>query len=168
MERKNKLERGDLQRRTAFCNWFIGHRRFLTFLIGDEAQFLLDGAVSTQNVRCYAPKGNPPDFSYRRNKNDKRSVRVWAGIIEDHIIGPFVYHGNMDSQLYTRMLTNEVIPALQQLGYSQARRGGVHFPGLYLIQDGAPCHMSRHTRAFLETFFPGKEVRRFNPIEWPP
>ena len=31
-ERKNQLYPGDLQSRTAFCSWFIGCRRFMTFL----------------------------------------------------------------------------------------------------------------------------------------
>ena len=60
IERRNKLRPADLGRRLAFCQWLRGNRRHpITFLIGDEAQFLLNGKVCTQNVRSYAPKGNP-------------------------------------------------------------------------------------------------------------
>ena len=166
IQRKNKLQPADLGRCLAFCRWVL-RRRHIQFLIGDEAQFLLNGKVLTQNVRCYSPKGNPPaNFQYETDRNNKQSVRVWAGVIDNNIIGPFFYAGNMNSQRYINMVVNQIVPSLQQLGYRQGRCG-IYFPGLFYIQDGAPCHTSHQSRAVLEQYFPNKVVSRFNTVEWP-
>ena len=170
IQSKNKLKPADLVRRLAFCQWLVHPRRIhnITFVIGDEAQFLVNGKVCTQNVRHYAPRGNPPvNFTYETDSNNRQSVRVWAGVVDQHLLGPFFFNGNLDSQGYINLIQQQVIPALQQLGYRQARHG-VHFNAMYFIQDGAPCHTSRQTRAFLEQYFPGKVVSRFNATEWPP
>jgi len=58
----------DLPRRLNFAQWFVNqslNQRFLfNVVIGDEASFAMNGTVSTQNVRCYAPKGQPPDIFF--------------------------------------------------------------------------------------------------------
>ena len=87
-------------------------------MIGDKAQFRLNGNVCTQNVRCYASRGNTPaNFVYETNNNDRQSMRAWAGVIDNNMIGPFFYVGNLNSQRYIQLITNQVLSCLQQLGY---------------------------------------------------
>ena len=122
----------------------------------------MSGDVCTHNVGSYGPKGN----HYDGNGADRRSIEVWAGMIENHIIGPFVFAGNMNSDMYCHLIEAQVIPALQALGYRQHRHDNV-FPTLWFYQDGAPCHTSCQSRDFLARYFPNKVVSRFNPIQLP-
>ena len=71
MEIRQQLQENDFQRRLQFCHWFedrCRNPRFLpNYVISDEAGFLMNGKVSTQNIREYAPLGNPPAFNYDVN-----------------------------------------------------------------------------------------------------
>ena len=69
-----QLKENDFQRRSDFSYWFLqqcNNVRFL-FNIGDEASFAMSGAVNTWNVREYAPKGQVPEFIYKRNDSRER------------------------------------------------------------------------------------------------
>ena len=94
IEIRHELLPRDLASRTDFCQWLVQRPRgFMPHLvIGDEANFHLNGEVTTENVRQYAPKGHPPaNYTYiRRNSRDK--LGVWAALVGDgSIIGPFFF-----------------------------------------------------------------------------
>ena len=80
----HKLEAGDYERRIRFCRWFSHNAHNIRFLsnivIGDEAIFCMNGSVSTQNVRCYAPKGNRPEFKFEKKNQNRAKLHVWAGL----------------------------------------------------------------------------------------
>ena len=40
---------------------------------------------------------------------------VWAGLIKDHIIGPFFINGSVTGQVYLQLLQQRVWPALQAI-----------------------------------------------------
>jgi len=40
-------------------------------------------------------------------------VNVWAGIIGDHLIGPFFIDENLNSEMYETMLIEQIIPAIR-------------------------------------------------------
>ena len=63
-------------------------------IIGDEAIFQLKGSVSTQNVRCYAPKGEPPEDFEKSNSREK--LHIWIGLCGNgQIIGPHFFNENV-------------------------------------------------------------------------
>ena len=83
MHVRHELLPADFARRLRFSVWFNERCRrenFLdSFLIGDEASFVMNGEVNTQNVRQYAPKGHSPAFNYERS-NSRVHLTVWAAL----------------------------------------------------------------------------------------
>ena len=142
MRVRHELKPTDPGRRIQFCQWLLNKcrdRRFLhNFLIGDEAGFAMNGSVNTQNVREYAPKGQPPDFFYQRNECRTR-ITVWVGLCGNgKLIGPFFFEGSVNGLRYLEMLNEKVFPKLVQLFGDQF--DGDHFSRLWWAQDGAPAH----------------------------
>ena len=108
---------------SVFCQWFLHHcnnRKFLAnLLIGDEAEFALNGAVNNHNVRMYASAKKAPDFHY--NVNDSRQkLTVWVGLCGNgDILGPFFFDGNVNEQSYSNFLNYKVIPLITVLFQNQ-------------------------------------------------
>ena len=70
---RHDLLPGNFARRLRFSVWFNERCRrenfLVNLLIGDEASFVMNGEVNTQNVRQYAPKGHPPTFNFERSNS---------------------------------------------------------------------------------------------------
>lgn len=85
---------------------------------------------------------------------------AWAGIINNDLIGPYFFQGNVDAEAYLEMLNNFVLPELNRLGYD---------PKAIIYQhDGAPAHYALAVRQFLNENFDawiGRGVDAFIP--WP-
>ena len=63
-------------------------------MISDEACFFMNNKVNTQNIREYAPLGNPPAFNYDVNGSQEK-LTVWAAVCGNgSLIGPFFIDGN--------------------------------------------------------------------------
>lgn len=91
---RHELKNDDFRRRLAYARWFENschNPRFLhNLVVGDEAAFGMNGHVSTQNVRCYAPKGNPPATANFEVSSDRRKLHLWGGICGNGtLLGPF-------------------------------------------------------------------------------
>jgi len=164
-----KLERDDPARRMRFCRWFSEQAHNVRFLsnlvIGDEAIFQLNGSVSTQNVRCYAPKGEPPvDYKFEKS-NSREKLHVWIGLCGNgQIIGPHFFNRNVNGRVYREMLEQVVFPAVAHI----YQRYGDNFNDLWWFQDGAPAHRSRDVRRVLQERFEHRIVALNHDIEWPP
>ena len=105
MKIRHQLQENDFQRRLQFSHWFqdkCRDPRFLpNYVISDEAGFAMNGKVNTQNVREYAPVGNPPPFTYDVNSS-REKLTVWAAIIGNGtLIGPFFIDGNLNGNVIT-------------------------------------------------------------------
>ena len=58
-------------------------------MIGDKASFAMNGRVNTQNVRCYAPSGEAPNFRFEKN-DSREKIMVWGGVCGNGVLfGPF-------------------------------------------------------------------------------
>ena len=87
-------------------------------------------------------------------------MNVWAGIINNTIIGPFFIEGNLDGRKYEELLRNQIVPAIQVFA-------GVHFDHTWFQQDGAAPHYARDIRNYLQEVFAGRWIGRRGVIEWP-
>ena len=164
----HKLEPTDYGRRVNFCRWFTHQARTNRFLansiIGDEANFCLNGTVSTQNVRCYAPKGQLPEFKYEKH-HSREKLSVWIGLCGNgEIIGPYFFNRNVNGRTYGDMLLQFVYPAIARA----YQRYGLVFDGLWWFQDGAPAHRTRAIRRSLHQKFENRVVALNERVEWPP
>ena len=73
-------------------------------------------------------------------------ITVFAGMWSHGIVGPFFHYDYVNGESYLRMLTEEVVPWLQ---------------------DGAPAHFSTIVRQYLDETFDNC-IGRSGKISWPP
>ena len=73
----------------------------------------------------------------------KAGVMVGAGLIKDHIIGPFFINGSVTGQVYLQLLQQRVWPALQAI----IGEGEEFF---VFQHDGASAHYETRVRAWLD------------------
>lgn len=170
IQRRNALLPGDLPRRMDYCQWLTNRpNRFLRdVIIGDEANFPMNGNVNTHNVRCYAPKNNPPrHFTYDIPVSREKLV-VWAGMMGDGaLVGPVFIDGNMNAAKYREVINQTIVPHLLANGRYQVNANG-SIRRVWYFQDGAPCHRERGVHQILEDLFPRRVVGLGHAVEWPP
>lgn len=86
---------------------------------------------------------------------------VWAGIINEHVIGPYFFDENVSAQTYLTMLREFVLPDLARLGYDPNQ--------IWYMHDGAPAHATNTVRKFLTDNFLAWIGRGDDTtINWPP
>ena len=159
------LQAGDPARRLAYCQWLVARppRFMVNVIVGDEAEFHMDGRVNTWNTRHYGP--NNPNITYDIPHN-KQKVMVWIGMIGDNtIIGPYFFHANITGQTYLDMINRYVVPQLVRR-YGRRQNGSI--PLKWWIQDGAPAHRSIVVRNRLQGLFQNRVVGLGHAQEWPP
>lgn len=125
----------------------------------DESNFFLNGSVNKHNM-SYWSEENPHWMMDTRATQYPQKVNVWAGFLDDKIIGPFFYEGNLGGIQYEDMLRNEIVPAIQAIV-------GENFNQTWFQQDGAAAHYARNVRNYLNVVFPGRWIGRRGSIEWP-
>ena len=98
----------------------------------------MNGKVSTQNVRCYAPQGQRPDFNYEVSSCREKHM-VWMALCGNGtVLGPHFFEGNVTGDKYLQMLNEEAFPELINAFGRQFQNG--RFRHLWWAQDGAPPH----------------------------
>lgn len=128
----------------------------------DECHFWLSGYVNKQNYRFWATE-NPRIFETSELKPVR--ITVWCAISAVGIIGPIFLEENITGELYTKMLEEEFIPAVQGLNCIE---------DYWYMQDGARPHRTDQVFALLDEHFHGRvigldyETRFGCGIEWPP
>lgn len=83
---------------------------------------------------------------------------VWGGIIDEKIIGPFFFDGNVNGESYLNMLREFVLPRLNLMGINPNE--------IWFQQDGAPSHRTRTVTEFLNNNFHGW-IGNGGTINWP-
>lgn len=168
IHKRHQLKRQDFPRRMAFCRWFLNanhNPRFSSrIIIGDEAAFHMNGKVTSNNVRMYAPRGQRPDFNYDVNFS-REKISVWAGICGNgSILGPFFFDRNVSGPSYLAMLNRDILPSIPNL-YPHIQNP---LQQVWWFQDGAPAHRSRAVKDRLVGVFDQRLVALGTRVEWPP
>lgn len=159
-----ELQEDDPQRRLLFCENLMemvdNNQNFLQNIVfTDEATFMLHGKVNHQNFRYWSDV-NPHEM-HENHTQYPQKLNVWAGILNNQIIGPFFIEGNLTAARYLEMLTDQIIPAVQAANNGQINE-------LWFQQDGAPPHWGVNVRHYLDQTFPQRWIGRGGPTEWPP
>lgn len=84
---------------------------------------------------------------------------VWAGIIDEQLIGPYFFERNVNTDAYIELLGNYVYPELILRGYDPEN--------VWYQHDGAPPHRSLETRDWLDANF-NNWIGIGGTIGWPP
>lgn len=100
----------------------------------------------------------------RQNMEIRNQIRfglnVWAGILNNEIIGPFIFENNLNGAGYLNILENYLSDYLENLPIERLRH-------LWFQQDGAPPHNLRAVREFLHREFPDQWIGNRGVVRWP-
>lgn len=124
--------------------------------------FFLNGQVNRHNCRYWSDT-NPHWFRETHTQYPQR-LNVWAGIVGDHIVGPYFIDGNLTSATYLELLDTTIDPRITELLENDEN---LLENELVFQQDGAPPHYALPVREYLNDRFPGRWIGRRGPIEWP-
>lgn len=124
--------------------------------------FFLNGEVNRHNCRYWSDT-NPHWFRETHTQYPEK-LNVWAGILGDHIVGPFFIDGNLNGATYLELLDTTVDPTITELLENDEN---LFENQLIFQQDGAPPHYSLPVREYLNNRFPGRWIGRRGPMEWP-
>ena len=134
---------GDIDKRVKWAEDYLeAAERDFTYpdyiLWTDEVIFHLDGHVNRHNAVIWSIQ-NPHALMECSNQKKAVGWSAWAGLIKDHIIGPFFIIGG---QVYLQLLQQRVWPALQAIM-------GEEEEFVVFQHDGASAHYDTRVRAWL-------------------
>lgn len=155
----------DYALRIAFAQWYLGKCATSPLfpaevLFSDEASFTREGIFNTHNDHIWAVEN--PHAIRRRVAQIRFSVNVWAGIMGDHLIGPYLLPSRLTGPNYLLFL-QQVLPQLlrdERISASTQRT-------MWFQHDGAPAHYSRDVRNYLDVTFGQQWIGRGGPVRWP-
>lgn len=162
VKNSQQLLEEDPFRRMQFCETMLekchADQSFLSnVLFSDESTFMLHGKSNSSIVRYWSTHNlhfnNPIRTQYPQKLN------VWAGILNNHIIGPLIIDGNLNSQKYLELLRNQVVPVLNEQ---------FNIEETWFQHDGCPAHNSIQVTNYLNEIFPNRWIGNNGPIKWPP
>jgi hypothetical protein len=163
----HELNEDDFDRRMEYCE-ILSERVIETpnllykICFSDECTFYLNGEVNRQNFRYWSDSN--PHLARQVHTQHPQKLNVWAGILGNHIIGPFFLEGNLNGEGYLNLLINHIMPSITNtLELDPLLENEVVFQ-----QDGAPPHYVAPVRQFLNNTFPDRWIGRRGPTEWPP
>lgn len=161
-----ELNEDDNDRRLQFCevmsNNLLNTMHLYNICFSDECMFFLNGQVNRHNCRYWSDT-NPHWFRETHTQYPQR-LNVWAGIVGDHIVGPYFIDGNLTSATYLELLDTTIDPRITELLENDEN---LLENELVFQQDGAPPHYALPVREYLNDRFPGRWIGRRGPIEWP-
>lgn len=164
LQRVQALLPADHPARVRFAQWYLDQCRhdvnFPSYvLFTDESYFTRDGVFNQHNAHLWAlenPHGVRPHDAQHRF-----AVNVWAGLVGDCLVGPYLLPTPLTSANYLIFL-EEVLPGLLQSVPHTVRRN------LWFQHDGAPPHYGRCVRSHLNASFGQRWIGRGGPVAWPP
>lgn len=125
----------------------------------DEAGFTNTRMINRQNVR----KWTPQNTHWHREvpyQNPWR-VNVWAGILGNHLVGPYFFEGNLTSERYAHLLENVLPGLLENIPLATRQE-------MWFQHDGAPAHTANAITDILDRDYPERWIGLRGPVEWPP
>ena len=124
----------------------------------DESIFTQKGNVNRQNLRNWAPEN--PRWVRPVENQVRWKVIVWAGIVGDRVVGPFIFEENLNGNLYCEFLQN-TLPGLLE-------NNPVPMNRMWWLQDGAPAHNTAAVSDCLNGYFGRRWIGNRGPSIWPP
>lgn len=158
-QRVQALTPADFPPRTQFCEWILNNQHEVpNILWTDESTFTRNGATNMHNIHIWAHEN--PRGVLRANFQHRFSVNVWAGMCGNLLIGPVFLPNRLNGHEYLIFLQNNLEALLEDVPLAVLRN-------MYLQNDGAPAHVQRNVREWLDETFPGRWIGRNGPVPWP-
>lgn len=165
LQKVHELNPNDFPARVVYANWVLQQQRNVPSFIGsvlftDEAGFNKNGIINSHNLHVWAEE-NPHSTIIARYQHQFPAINVWAGIIGNSLIGPFVLPARLNGPLYLEFLQNNLQELLENVPIETRQN-------MWFMHDGAPPHFSVAVREHLNNVFPNHWIGRAGPVAWPP
>lgn len=162
-QRVQELTPADFNPRERFAHWFLNKyqedNEFPKYvLFTDESTFTRSGIVNTHNFHMW--QNENPHIVRQSNYQHRFSVNVWAGIISNNLVGPYVLPERVTGESYYVFL-REVLPGLLDSVPLGIRRR------MWFQHDGCPAHYAINVRQYLDRTYPNRWIGRSGPVPWP-
>lgn len=163
LKKSNEIFPNDKYERFDFCEALLercnNNENFVNhILFTDESSFPIHGKHNPSVARYWSQINRYMIYDARTQYPQK--LNVWAGLLGDHIIGPFLIVGNLNSQKYLALLQNSVIPCVQNIQ-------GINLNDIWFQHDGCPAHNAAPVREYLTNIFNNKLITGWSAIRWP-
>lgn len=164
-QKVHAMHDGDFPARVEFSNWLQLKKNqnqdfFSNILFCDEATFTRDGFFNMHNAHSYSYVDNNPHVIKETKHQNRFSINVWIGVLEDNLLGPVELPSRLNGADYLDFLQN-VLPNLLDGINLNVRRN------LWFLHDGCPAHFSRDVREFLKNQYGEHWIGRGGPVAWP-
>lgn len=150
----------DYQRRERFCQWYLNLDINISskILWTDESTFTRTGVFNYHNSHywCHMNPHLPRISSFQH----QFKVNVWAGMINEYLIGPHILPDRINAHQFLQFLNNNLFDLLQDVPLNLRYNN-------WLQLDGCPAHSARIVRNWLNQHYPEKWIGRWGPVEWP-
>lgn len=160
-----ELTAADLPNRMNFCRWYMNISRenmniLSKILFVDEASFQRHGLVNHHNMHSWSEQ-NPHQVFETKFQNNF-TLNVWAGIVGDYLVGPFILPRRLNTAEYLRFLNDQLPLLLEEVPLAVREN-------MWYAHDGAPAHSTSAVRQWLNSNFPERWICRGNdaPVKWP-
>jgi hypothetical protein len=97
--------------------------------------------------------------SNRSSFQHRFSVNVWAGIVDDHLIGPYVIEDRIGGAKYLSFLQETLLILMDDLPLKVRQ-------DMWYQLDGAPAHFTRPVLDWLNHNYQGRWIGRGGPVTW--
>lgn len=154
----------DYPLRVRFCEWLLQknaeNARFTADILAtDESIFTRNGITNLHNTHVWSFEN--PHAMVQTNFQHRFSLNMWAGIVDERLIGPFILPDRMDGHQYLEFLQNDLPLLLEDVPLAVRAR-------MWFLHDGAPPHFRLEVRNFLNEVQQIRWIGRGGPIAWPP
>lgn len=163
LQKVQALNPQDYPRRMEFSRWIL-HKdiqdpSFLEkVLFTDEASFSREGIFNSRTSHLWV--ADNPNATVIRGYQERFAVNVWAGIIGDLLIGPYIIPNRLNGPVYL-VFIRDILPELLQDVPLNIRYD------MWFQHDGAPAHFGNNVRNYLNVTFEQKWLGRGGPVHWP-
>lgn len=156
-----ELRDGDAERRYTYAmsvaDKLEDNPNFLkNVLFTDEKTFSLHHAPNRQNQRQWAQKN--PRSVYSSQSQYPHKINVWAGILNQNILGPILIDGSLNGGKYLDLLQGAISDHLLALGSEDE---------LWYQHDGCPAHNDVLAIEWLHNTFSGNVIGTHEALAWP-
>lgn len=157
------LQNGDEIRRTQFCHWFIEKHIvnpyfFKKILWSDESRFTNCGMFNRKNTIFWSDEN--PHLVRGIRQQVRWGFNVWISVIDTHVIGPFFFNENLNSERYLELLLTHIAEGIEELPLATCQN-------MYFQQDGAPPHNALLVTNYLNNEYHNNWIGNRGPIGWP-
>lgn len=164
IQKVHAMSPDDYPARVVYCEWFLQMQRNDNMFLGrvlfsDEAAFRRDGVINSHNLHIWDDEN--PHAIIQANHQVRFQINVWAGIIGNHLVGPFVLENRLNGESYLRFLQEELPNLLENVPLETRRN-------MWYMHDGAPPHFPIIVRQHLNNTFGQSWIGRGGPVAWPP